>query len=171
MARKSYELTLNGEKFKLRLTMAGQKALMERFPGQNVLAIIMGASDDLDYMEALLSEALNWEGNPNTIHSGAELYDALVDAGHAGTKDFMVVALNIAKNAGIINQDARDRLERVTGKAIDAEMDMLLNQLEGQIDVAMGIVTGKEAEGEEGSENPSSSVNQAEVDQLNLQTL
>lgn len=171
MARKSYELNLAGEKYKLRLTMAGQKALMERFPEQNVLAIIMGASDDLDYMEALLTEALNWEGNPNTIHSGAELYDALVDAGYAGTKDFMVVALNIAKNAGIINQDARDRLERVTGKAIDAEMDMILNQLEGQINDVIGLVPVEEVEGEESSGNPSNPEEQGKADQLNLQTL
>lgn len=154
MARKSYELNLNGEKYKLRLTMAGQKALMERFRDQSILAIIMGAPEDLDRMEALLDEALNWDGNDNKIHSGAELYDALVDAGHAGNKDFMAVALNIAKNAGIITQDARDRLERVTGKAIDAELDMLLKRMEGQIDAALGTQINEEPEGEEGSANP-----------------
>lgn len=171
MARKSYELNLNGEKYKLRLTMAGQKALLGRFHGQNILAIIMGAADDLEYLEELLYQALNWEGNPNTVHSGSELYDAMVDAGYAGTKDFMAVTLSIAKNAGIITQDARDRLERVTGKAIDAEMDMLLNQLEGQIDAAMGITPGEEVEGEEGSGNPSDPVEPGDAEPLNMQTL
>lgn len=152
MARKSYKLNLNGEEFKLRLTMAGQKALLERFPDQAILAIIMAAADDLEYMEALLTEALNWEGNDNKCHSGEELYDALVDAGHAGTKDFMEVVLNIAKNAGVLDQNNRDRLGRVTGKAIDREMDMILSQLEGKIDEATGVLTPEE--GEEGSENP-----------------
>lgn len=160
MARQCYKLSLNGEEYKLRLTMAGQKALLERDPEQkNILAIIMGAADDLDDMEALLTEALNWEGNSNKIHSGAELYDELVDAGYCGTEDFMKVALNIAKNAGIITQDSRDRLERVVGKAIAAQMDMLLSQLEGE-----GIAA---AEGEESPEDPT----QAEADPLKLETL
>lgn len=146
MARQCYKLNLNGEEYKLRLTMAGQKALLERRPDQNILAIVMGAADDLEDMEALLTEALNWEGNKNRIHSGADLYDELVDAGYGGTEDFMKVALNIAKNAGIINQDSRDRLERVVGKAIATQMDMLLAQLEGNLDA--------EPEGEEGSEDP-----------------
>lgn len=146
MARQCYKLSLNGEEYKLRLTMAGQKALLERSPNQNILAIIMGAADDLGDMEALLTEALNWEGNNNRIHSGAELYDELVDAGYAGTEDFMKVALNIAKNAGIINQDSRDRLDRVVGKALATQMNMLLAQLEGNLDA--------EPEGEEGSEGP-----------------
>ena len=84
MARQCYKLNLNGEEYKLRLTMAGQKALLELHPDQNALAIIMGAVDDLSDMEALLTEALNWEGNNNKIHSGAELYDELVDAGYCG---------------------------------------------------------------------------------------
>lgn len=130
MARQCYKLNLNGEEYKLRLTMAGQKALVERFPGENILGIIMGASDDLDSMEALLTEALNWEGNNNKIHSGAALYDELVDAGYCGTEDFMKICLNIAKNAGIINQDNRDKLERVIGTALTSQMDLLLNQLE-----------------------------------------
>lgn len=163
MARQCYKLNLNGEEYKLRLTMAGQKALLERSPDQNILAIIMGAADDLGDMEALLTEALNWEGNNNKIHSGSDLYDELVDAGYSGTEDFMKVALNIAKNAGIINQDSRDRLERVVGKAIATQMDMLLAQLEGNFDA--------EPETEEGSEDPLEQENQEEKDPLELKTL
>lgn len=157
MARQCYKLNLNGEEYKLRLTMAGQKALLEHNPGENILAIIMGAADDLDGLEDLLTQALNWEGNTNKIHSGEELYDALVDAGYCGTGDFMKVALNIAKNAGIINQASRDRLERIVGKALAAQMDMLLAQLEGS--------AAAEAEGEESPENPT------EAETLEMQTL
>ena len=130
MARQCYKLTLNGEEYKLRLTMAGQKALMERRKGENVLAIIMGAVDDLEDMEALLTEALNWEGNNNKIHSGADLYDELVDAGYSGSEDFLKVCLNIAKNAGLLTQDDRDRLERIVGTTVRRQMDVLLSHLE-----------------------------------------
>lgn len=159
MARQCYKLNLNGEEYKLRLTMAGQKALMERNPDQNILGIILGAVDDLEDMEALLTEALNWEGNSNKIHSGAELYDELVDAGYCGTEDFMKVALNIAKNAGLLTQDDRDRLERVTGKAVRSQMDRLMDQLEGTL--------GAEPEG---LENPLEK-NPKEANQLNLEIL
>ena len=145
MARQCYKLNLNGEEYKLRLTMAGQKTLLERFPGENIIGIIMGAPDDLERMSALLTEALNWEGNSNKIHTGEELYDELVDAGYAGSADFMKVCLNIAKNAGLLTQDDRDRLEHITGKMIRQEMDMLLNQLEdGELPEAV----------QEGKENP-----------------
>lgn len=138
MARQCYKLNLNGQEVKLRLTLAGQKALQQRDPDTNILAIIMGTVDDLWDMEALLTEALNWEGNTNNIHTGAELYDELVDAGYSGTEDFMKIVLNIAKNAGIINQDNRDKLERVTAKMFQANMDAMFSGMEG----------------EEGSENP-----------------
>lgn len=151
MGRQCYKLNLNGEEYKLRLTMAGQKALMERSPGQKVLAIIMGAVDDLDDMEALLTEALNWEGNNNKIHSGAELYDALVDAGYSGSEDFLRLCLNIAKNAGLLKQDDRDRLERIVGKAVQREMDMFFAMMESELD---GDGKPAEQEGEESEDNP-----------------
>lgn len=160
MARQCYKLNLNGEEYKLRLTMAGQKALLELHPAQNALAIIMGAVDDLSDMEALLTEALNWEGNNNKIHSGAELYDELVDAGYCGTEDFMKIALNIAKNAGLLTQDDRDRLERITGTAVRSQMEMLFNELEG--------INAPAPEGEEGSENPTQ---MQETEILELKTL
>lgn len=134
MARQCYKLNLNGDEYKLRLTMAGQKALLERNPGQNILGVLMSAVDDLQIMEDLLTEALNWEGNSNTIHTGAELYDSLVDAGFCGSADFTKVVLNIAKNAGLLTQDDRDRLERVVGKAFRREMDMLFGMLENNLD-------------------------------------
>lgn len=134
MARQCYKMNLNGVDYKLRLTLTGQKALVQRDPESNILAIIMGAAEDIDTMEALLTEALNWEGNTNKIHSGAEFYDELVDAGYAGTEDFMKVSLNIAKNAGIINQDNRDKLERVTSRMFQKSIDMMLEGMEGAVE-------------------------------------
>lgn len=153
MGRQCYKLNLNGEEYKLRLTMAGQKVLLERNPGQNILAILMSAVDDLKIMEDLLTEALNWEGNSNSIHTGAELYDNLVDAGFCGSIDFTKVVLNIAKNAGLLTQNDRDRLERVVGKAISQEMDTLISMLEGDLG-GIPAAGQEELEGEENTEDP-----------------
>lgn len=158
MAKQCYKLNLNGEEYKLRLTMAGQKALLERFPDRNIIGIIMSAPDDLEAMDALLTQALNFEGNSNKIHTGEELYDELVDAGYCGSEDFMKVCLNIAKNAGLMTQDDRDRLERITGKMIRQEMDVIMNQLEsGELPEAV-------QEGEDGTENPLETQNPEELE-------
>lgn len=154
MARQCYKLNLNGKEYKLRLTLAGQKNLLEKNPDNNILGIVMSAADDVFDMADLLTEALNWEGNSNPIHSGEDLYDEMVDAGYAGAEDFLKVALNIAKNAGIISQDNRDKLERVVTKAINAQMEMLFGELEG----------GLQATAEE--ENPTPAPEETDLEQL-----
>lgn len=143
MARNCYVLRLGDNEYKLRLTLKGQKNLRERNPGTPVIAAIMGALDDPEDMDALLTEALNWEGNSNKIHTGEELYDEMVDNGYSGSEDFMRVVLGIAKNAGLITEDDRTKMERITGKLIRRNMDDLLDELDED-----------EQEGEESPENP-----------------
>ena len=82
MARRCYKLNLNGVDYKLRLTLAGQKAIRERDPETPILAALMSALDDPDEMAFILSTALNWDGNENKITSGEALYDEMVDAGY-----------------------------------------------------------------------------------------
>ena len=142
MARNCYALSVGDKEYKLRLTLKGQKKLKERNPDISVIATIMGAIDDPDDMDALLTEALSWEGNNNKIHSGAALYDELVDNGHCGSEDFLEIVLNIAKNAGLVTEDERAKMERVTRKMIRSGMDALDDELQS------------DEEGEESPENP-----------------
>lgn len=140
MARNCYELRLGGNVYKLRLTLKGQKNLRQRNPDAPIIATIMGAVDDPEDMDALLTEALNWEGNSNSIHSGEELYDEMVDNGYSGSESFLQVVLGIAKNAGLLTEDERKKVERVTRKLINSSMDAFDEELA--------------EEGEESPENP-----------------
>ena len=128
MARRCYKLKVGKEEFKLRLTLAGQKSLMEKNPDIPVIATIMSAADDPVDMEALLTEALNWDGNDNSVHDGAELYDLMVDNGYCGAKRFAEVALGIAHNAGLLSEDERKKVERVVNRQLDQAFDSLAGE-------------------------------------------
>lgn len=148
MARRCYKLKVGKEEFKLRLTLAGQKNLMDKNPNIPVLAIIMSAADDPTDMENLLTEALNWDGNDNTVHDGAELYDLMVDNGYCGAKRFAEVALGIAHNAGLLNEDERSKVARVVNRQLDRAFDNLAG------DDEQGEDLSDDEEGGEGSDNP-----------------
>lgn len=146
MARRSYELRLGDETFKLRLTLAGQKNLMQKNPDTPIMAIVMSAVDDPVDMENLLTEALNWEDNENTVHSGAELYDRMVDAGYSGSKAFMQVVLDIAHNAGLLTEDEQNKV----GRGVSRQLDTMFDALAGEPVPSVTEVL----EGDESPENP-----------------
>jgi hypothetical protein len=146
MAKKSYELRLGNETFKLRLTLEGQKNLMRKNPDTPIMAIIMSAVDDPEDMDNLLTEALNWPDSGNSIQSGAELYDLMVDAGHRGSKAFMNVVLNIAHNAGLLTEDEQNKV----GRGIARQLDAVFESLAGDSDEPAEEVL----EGDESPENP-----------------
>ncbi len=148
MARTCYKLKVGKEEFKLRLTLAGQKNLMQKNPEIPVLATIMSAADDPMDMENLLTEALNWEGNENSIHDGAELYDLMVDNGYRGAKKFADVALGIAHNAGLLDEDERSKVARAVNSQLNRAFDGLLG------DEEQPAVLPDNEEGGDGSDNP-----------------
>ena len=148
MARRSYELKLGKETFKLRLTLAGQKALMEKNPDTPILAIVMSAVDDPIDLENLLTEALNWEGNENLVDNGEALYDKMVDAGYCGAKKFMEVVLGIAHNAGLLAEAERTKVSRALSRRLDSVFDELLSA------VPTTETLGGDEEGDEGSDRP-----------------
>lgn len=141
MARQCFKLNLNGVDYKLRLTLAGQKALKEREPETPILAILLGALDDPADMDFILSTALNWDGNENKIHSGEALYDEMVDAGYRGNEKFLEVVLGIAHNAGLLSDDERNKVRRATLRMLREGMENL-------------DIDGDGEEGEESPENP-----------------
>lgn len=146
MARQCYKLNLNGVDYKLRLTLAGQKALKERDPETPILAILLGALDDPEDMDFVLSTALNWDGNENKIRSGEALYDEMVDAGYRGNEKFLEVVLGIAHNAGLLSDDERNKVRHATLRMLREGMENLDSDDEVE-------------EGEESPENPPLKVN------------
>ena len=148
MGRKSYIVKAGGEEFKLRLTLAGQKNLQAKNPNVPIMALVMGAVDDPGDMEALLTEALSWEGNENPICSGAELYDRMVDDGKCGTGAFMELVLNIAHNAGLINDAERQKVQYAVERRMTRSFDQLCEEEDPFEDLS------ENEEGGEGSDNP-----------------
>ena len=149
MARQCYKLKLNGVEYKLRLTMAGQKAIKERDSETPILAILLGALDDLEDMEFLLTTALNWDGNENKIRDGEALYDELVDAGYRGSEMFLDVILGIAHNAGLLSDDERNKVRRSTIRLLRKSMESLDKEFEDEQSEVID-----DEEGEEGPGNP-----------------
>ena len=148
MARKSYIVKAGGKEFKLRLTLAGQKNLQAKNPGVSIMALVMGAVDDPVDMEALLTEALSWDGNENPTCNGAELYDLMVDDGVRGTGAFMELVLNIAHNAGLINDAERTKVQRAVERRMAQSFDQLCEGEDPFEDLSA------DEEGDEGSDNP-----------------
>ena len=112
------------------------------------MALVMGAVDDPNDMEALLTEALSWEGNENPTCNGAELYDRMVDDGKCGTGAFMELVLNIAHNAGLINDDERKKVKRAVEHRMARSFDQLCEGDDPFEDLS------DDEEGGESSDNP-----------------
>lgn len=148
MAKQCVKLELGDKVVKLRLTLRGQKAIREKYPDDSVMTTIMDAVDDPEAMDLVLTQALNFDGNDNKIRSGEALYDLLVDNGYEGQEDFLGLMMDIAKGAGLVTQDDRDKLSRVISKQIRMGME----RLENALDTPETLDSFEE--GEEGPENP-----------------
>ena len=147
MGRKSYIVKAGDKEFKLRLTLAGQKNLQARNPNVPIMALVMGSVDDPGDMEALLTEALSWDGNENPTCNGAELYDLMVDDGVRGT-GFMELVLSIAHNAGLINDAERTKVQRAVERRMAQSFEQLCEDDDPFEDLS------EDEEGGEGSDNP-----------------
>ncbi|MCD8190551.1 MAG: hypothetical protein LUD78_10090 [Clostridiales bacterium] len=122
--KRTYTLRLDGQKLRLRLTVAGQRTLREKF-GEEPLQIILSAATDGERMAALLEEALNWRGNDNGITDGEALYDLLVDEGWSGQARFGALAFDIAAQSGLVSQQQAEQLKRSVAQAVEQAFQLL----------------------------------------------
>jgi hypothetical protein len=118
MAKRCYPLRLDGQTVQLRLTVAGQRMLRERYQ-EDVLQTVLSAAGDGERMAALLEAALNWAGNHNEIQDGEELYDLLVDNGWSGQVDFGGLAFDIAAQSGLISKEQAEQLKNSIAQAVE----------------------------------------------------
>lgn len=146
--RRSYIVKAGGEEFKLRLTLAGQKNLLAKNPDSAIMTIVMSAIDDPKDMDNLLTEALTWDGNENTIHSGEKLYDRLVDDGKSGTAFFAELVSGVAHNAGLIDDDDRKKISRGLVSKLKKGINSMFDDEDPFEDLS------DSEEGDEGSDNP-----------------
>jgi len=120
MTRTAYEIKLNdGTTVSLRLTLGGQINLKKRHKVENALAVFFTAMDDPEVCADLLTEALNYTGNTNTIQDGAELYDLLVDSGYADSDDFVPLLTSIACISGLLSEARKEALDKLANRLAD----------------------------------------------------
>ena len=96
-----FSLRAGEAEYRLRLTMAGQRALREKW-GEDILTFLLSAAADGDRLCDLLGEALRWPGNENALQDGAALYDALVDEGWQGQTRFAALVFQIGVVSGVL---------------------------------------------------------------------
>lgn len=105
---KTYDLTVCGETYALRLTLGGQKKLKAKF-NESADDTIIAAITDAEKMAAVLDEALHFAGNENPKDvNGENLFDSLVDDGFGGQEDFANILLNIAEASGILSAKQKE---------------------------------------------------------------
>jgi hypothetical protein len=126
--RETYNLTLVGNdgqniELKLRLNILAQMELEKKYcknKNDMLMETIIYSSFKPTVMVDVLNAALNYKGNDNSIKSGAELYELLVDNGYAGLKDWMELISNIALISGIINKDIKEAMLKNADKSQQA---------------------------------------------------
>lgn len=115
--KKALKLRVGEETVRLRLTLGGQKRLKNRRE-EDTLQTVLAAAGDGEAMADLLQEALSWEGSGNTLTSGEELYDLLVDSGYAGQEAFGGLAFDLAACSGLMSEGQARLLKKTLHEAV-----------------------------------------------------
>lgn len=118
MSRKYHLLRLEGQEYRLRLTLRGQRQLKDRFQEETLETVLLAAAD-AERMCALLGEALSWPESGNPVTDGEEFYDLLVDGGYRGQERFGALAFDIAASSGLITDDQAKQLKDSLRTALD----------------------------------------------------
>ena len=119
MKRSYLSLPLAAGESRLRLTMAGQRALREKWD-QDVMQLLLTAATEPEILCDLLTQALNWPDSGNPITDGAALYDALVDEGWQGQAAFAALAFDLGSASGLLTRDQAKELTAAVSGAYDS---------------------------------------------------
>lgn len=108
---KYLELVLDGHPVQLRLETAKLQQYLKDTDGdkQNPLIGVLDALTNLDKKIALLTRALQWEGNQNTVKNGAKLLDMMNDDGMK-PQEVNRTILKLAAMGGLVDEDDLDDL-------------------------------------------------------------
>ncbi len=124
MTRKCYELSAGGETLRLRLTMAGQKALREQW-GEDILSFFLTAAGEPERLCSLLTQALNWPESGNTVTDGGALYDTLVDEGWQGQTRFAALVFQLGAVSGIVTAQQAGQLTQAVEQTFQQAFQQL----------------------------------------------
>lgn len=105
----TYDIRIGERTVSLRITVAAQIKLKNKFHNE-AIDTILEAANDLDKLLAVFDEALSFKGNENDNMTGEELYDALVDSGIKGTDAFANILFEIANASGILSDKQKEQV-------------------------------------------------------------
>ena len=116
---KSYlSLPVGEAEYRLRLTMAGQRALREKW-GEDILTFLLSSAGEGEKLCDLLTQALNWPGSGNDITDGEALYDLLVDQGWRGQGAFAGLAFDLGGASGLLTREQVRELKASVERAFE----------------------------------------------------
>lgn len=115
----TYDISIGERIVSLRITVAAQIKLKNKFHNE-AIDTILEAANDLDKLLAVFDEALSFKGNENDNMTGEELYDALVDSGIKGTDAFANILFEIANASGILSDKQKEQVSAGIGRSYRA---------------------------------------------------
>lgn len=128
-------IEVEGVAVELRLTASRLASFAEKTKsGGNTLFSIMDALDDVSKQGHLLTAALNFKGNTNSIRDGFDLIDAMADAAYTPIRVKELI-VSLAVDSGIIDTVDAEKLT----DAIKAGSEKLYN-------AAAAVLSGNTAE-------------------------
>lgn len=116
--------------------------------GSNPLVAVLSAVDDLDAKIDLFTAALTYSGNDNPIKTGEDLLDLMAD-NDMGRKEVNRTIVDLAVDAGLMDDDQRSDLSAALDKNDDKFMDIVIGVMTGESTPDSG-----EAEETSQEENP-----------------
>lgn len=93
----------------LRLPLAAQIELRKKY-GKDTRTILFSAATDDDMFLTVLNKCLNWAGNANTIKTGEELFERLVDEGLMGIIERQRIIIEIGAASGVFSDKEKEGL-------------------------------------------------------------
>ena len=115
----------DGNIYKLRLTLAGQKALKKAHK-QDALDVLMAAITDGEVMADVLQQASHYAGADVAAGvTGETIYNELVDSGYHGQLPWAKLAIELAECSGLIDADQAAKLLKRFDRALAGMLDSL----------------------------------------------
>lgn len=105
----------------LRLPIAAQLELKKKYNEDTRTTLFEAAKDDEKMIE-ILTKALNWSGNTNSLKSGEDLIESLIDNGDFGIVARQRLMIELGGVSGIFSKKEKDM---ILGKVDKMEDDML----------------------------------------------
>ncbi len=115
----TYDIKIGDKTVSLRLTIAAQLRLKNKFH-QETIDTILEAANNPEKLLAVFDEALSFKDNENEGITGEALYDALVDNGTKGVNAFAEILFEIANASGVLSDKQKKQVTSGINRTYEA---------------------------------------------------